>query len=49
MSHSIPVGKIGEKAVCRSAFLTTCHCILSAELIKAHSFRLFVCRFCPLG
>jgi len=37
---SSPVGKIGEKAVCRSIFLTTMHCILSAELTKTHSFRL---------
>jgi len=27
------VGKITEKAVCKSAFLTTWHCILSAELM----------------
>jgi len=25
------------------------HCILSAELIKRHSFRLLFWRFCPLG
>jgi len=31
------VGKIAEKAVCKSVFL----CILSAELTKTHSFRLF--------
>jgi len=35
------VGKITEKAVCMSVFLTTWHCFLSAELIKTHSFRLF--------
>jgi len=29
-----PSGKIAEKAVCRSAFLTTRHCILSTELQK---------------
>jgi len=28
------VGKIAEKAVCGSSFLTIWHCILSAELIK---------------
>jgi len=44
-----PVGKIAEKAVYRSVFLTIWHCILSAELTKTHSFRLFFCRFCPLG
>jgi len=33
-----PVGKITEKAVCRNGFLTTWHCILSAELTKMHSF-----------
>jgi len=25
------------------------HCILSAELTKPHSFRLYFWRFCPLG
>jgi len=35
-----PVGKIAEKAVCRSVFLTTWHCILSVELTKTHLFRL---------
>jgi len=29
-------------------FLTTWHCILSAELTKSHSFRVIFCRFCPL-
>jgi len=38
---AIPVGKIAEKAVCRSVFLTMWHCILSAELTKMHCFRLF--------
>jgi len=33
-----------KKAVCKSVFLTTWHCILSAELTKMHSWR-----FCPLG
>jgi len=37
-----PVGKIAEKAACRSVFLTTLHCILSAELTKTHSFRLAI-------
>jgi len=42
-----PVGKNTEKAVCRSVFLAR---ILSAELIKTHSFMLiFFWRFCPLG
>jgi len=36
------VGKITEKAVCRSVCLTIWHCILSAELPKRHSFRLFL-------
>jgi len=31
---SFPVGKIAEKAVCKSVFLTIWHCILSAELTK---------------
>jgi len=31
-----------EKAVYMSAFLTTWHCILSAELTKTYSFRLFL-------
>jgi len=35
------VGKIAETAVRRSAFLTIGHCILSAELTKTHSLRLF--------
>jgi len=34
------VGKIAEKAVCRSEFLTW-HCIFSAKLTKTHSIRLF--------
>jgi len=29
--------------------LTIWHCILSAELIKMHSFRLPFCRFLPTG
>jgi len=33
------VGKIAEKAVCKSVFLTTWHYILSAKV--PHSFRLF--------
>jgi len=32
------VGKIAEKAVCNSVFLTTWHCILNAELTKTHSY-----------
>jgi len=35
------VGKIAEKAVCRSVFLAMWHCILSAELTKLYPFRLF--------
>jgi len=31
--------KIAEKAVCRSAFLTIWHCILSGKLTKTHSLR----------
>jgi len=47
---SNPVGKTAEKTVCRTVFLTIRHSILSAELIKMHSFRLFsFWRFCPLG
>jgi len=29
---SYPVGKIAEKAFCRSVFLTKWHCILSADI-----------------
>jgi len=32
--HS-PVRKIAKNAVCRSVYLTTWHCILSAELTNA--------------
>jgi len=39
------VGKIAEKAARRSVFLTVWHCIMSAELTKTHSFRLFFCDF----
>jgi len=46
---TIPVGKIAKIAICRSAFLTTRHCILSAEFTKKHSLRLLFWRFCPLG
>jgi len=38
----IPVGRIAEKAVCRSVFLPTWHRISSAELTKTHSFRLLL-------
>jgi len=31
------VGKITEKAVCKSVFLTIWHCNLSAELTNSHS------------
>jgi len=41
MSSFIPVGKITEKEVRRRVLLITWHCILSAELVKTHSFRLF--------
>jgi len=37
------MGKIAEKAVCRSVFLTNWHCNLSALL------RTVFWRFCPLG
>jgi len=39
------VGKIAEKAVCKSVFLTIMALFLSAELTKTHFFRLFVWRF----
>jgi len=42
--YNLPVGKIAEKAVCRSVW----HCILSVELTKTHSCRPFFWRFCPL-
>jgi len=32
------VGKIAEKTVCMSIFLTIWHCILSAELTKTRLF-----------
>jgi len=35
------VGKIAEKAICRSVFLAIWYCILRAELTKTHSFTLF--------
>jgi len=35
------VGKIAEKAVYRSVFLTIWHRIFCAELTTTHSFRLF--------
>jgi len=35
------VGKIAEKAVYWSVFLTIWHCLLSAELIKTHSLLLY--------
>jgi len=41
-----PVGKIGEKAVCRSVFFEdTALYMLSDELSKTHSFRLFFADF----
>jgi len=43
LSH--PVGKIAEKAVFRSVFLTIWHCVLSAELTKTHYYRLFFGHF----
>jgi len=39
--------KIAEKAICRSVFFTTWHCILSAES-KMHSLRLFFGDFAAL-
>jgi len=32
--------KINNKDICRSVFLTICHCILGVQLAKTHSFRL---------
>jgi len=34
-------GGQNRRTVCRSVFLTICHCILSAELTKTRSFRQF--------
>jgi len=48
--NDFPVGKIAEiaeKAVCRSVFLTIWHYILSVELTKTHSFRLFFLAIFP--
>ena len=44
-----PAGKIAEKAVWRSAFLTIWHCILNADSTKTHSFTLLFLQFCRLG
>jgi len=38
MEQAYPVGKIAEKRVCRSVFLTTWHCILIAKLTKKDCF-----------
>jgi len=46
--QSITVGKIAEKAVCRSVLLTTWHCILSAELTEK-ALLCFFWWFCPRG
>jgi len=35
--YPLSVGKIAEKAVCKSVFLTTWLCILSAELTKKYT------------
>jgi len=43
------MGKIPEKAVYRSAFLTTWHCILSTELTKKALLQTIFWGFCPLG
>jgi len=45
----LPGGKNREKAVCRSAFLTTWHSILSAELTKNALLLTIFQRFRPLG
>jgi len=34
LPNNKPMGKIAEKAVCRSVFLIILHCILSVELTK---------------
>jgi len=43
------VGKIAEKAVCKSVFLTIWHCILSAEITKMRSFRDVLLAVLPTG
>jgi len=46
----LPSGKNRQKTVWRSAFfLFIWHSKHSTILSKIHSFRLFFCRFCPLG
>ena len=35
--NNVPAGKIAEKAVWRSVFLTIWHCILNADSTKTHS------------
>jgi len=49
VNYVLALYPVGKSAVCRSAFLTTWHCNLSAELTKMHSFRPFCWRFCPMG
>jgi len=44
-----PVGKVADKAVCRSVFLTIWHCILNVELTKNALLQTDLWRFCPLG
>ena len=44
-----PAGKIAEKAVWRSVFLTIWHCILNADSTKTHSSSVTFWRFCRLG
>jgi len=43
--NPIPVGKIAEKAACKSVFLTIWHWIFSAKLTKTYSFRPFFVNF----
>jgi len=51
LHRAFPVGKIAEKAVCRSVFLTIWYCILSVELTKNAHLQTVFCFFwwfCPL-
>jgi len=43
------VGKIVERAVWRSVFLTTWHCIFECRINKNTPSDCFFRRFCPLG
>jgi len=47
--RTFPVGKIAEKAVCKSVFLTIWHCNVSAELTKNALIHTVFLVFLPTG